>query len=89
MTLATMTKEEVIEITNNAISEEFEFELEDMVPTAHLYEDLGLDSLDAVDLVLVLEKAFGVKLRNHPEIKEIRTVEDIYNLVMQLQQAAA
>ncbi|WP_231895556.1 acyl carrier protein [Halodesulfovibrio spirochaetisodalis] len=88
MTLATMTKEEIIAITNKAISDEFEFELEDMVPTAHLYEDLGLDSLDAVDLVLVLEKAFGVKLRNQPEVKEVRTLEDIYQLIMQLQQTA-
>lgn len=89
MTLETMTKEEIIEITNNAISEEFEFELEDMVPTAHLYEDLGLDSLDAVDLVLVLEKAFGVKLRNQPEIKEVRTLNDIYELIIRLQKIAA
>lgn len=89
MTLATMTKEEIIEITNKAISDEFEFDLEQMVPTAHLYEDLGLDSLDAVDLVLVLEKAFGVKLRNQPEVKEVRTLEDIYKLIVQLQQAAA
>lgn len=89
MTLVTMTKDEIINITNNAISEEFEFELEDMTPTAHLYEDLGLDSLDAVDLVLVLEKAFSVKLRNQPEIKEVRTLNDIYTLILQLQQAAA
>ncbi|MEZ0576931.1 acyl carrier protein [Halodesulfovibrio aestuarii] len=89
MTLATMTKEEIIEITNNAISDEFEFDLEQMVPTAHLYKDLGLDSLDAVDLVLLLEKSFGVKLRNQPEVKEVRTLEDIYKLIMQLQQDAA
>ncbi|KAF1074909.1 acyl carrier protein [Halodesulfovibrio sp. MK-HDV] len=89
MTLTTMTEKEVIEITNKAISDEFEFDLEQMIPTAHLYKDLGLDSLDAVDLVLVLEKAFGVKLRNQPEVKEVRTLEDIYKLILQLQQAAA
>lgn len=89
MTLTTMTEKELIEITNKAISDEFEFDLEQMIPTAHLYKDLGLDSLDAVDLVLVLEKAFGVKLRNQPEVKEVRTLEDIYKLILQLQQAAA
>jgi acyl carrier protein len=36
-----------------------------------------------------LEKAFGVKLRNQPEVKEVRTLEDIYKLILQLQQAAA
>ena len=89
MILATMTEKEIVEITNKAISDEFEFDLEQMTPTAHLYEDLGLDSLDAVDLVLVLEKAFGVKLRNQPEVKEVRTLEDIYKLIWQLQQTAA
>ena len=89
MTLATMTEKEIVEITNKAISDEFEFDLEQMIPSAHLYKDLGLDSLDAVDLVLVLEKAFGVKLRNQPEVKEVRTLEDVYKLILQLQQTAA
>ena len=89
MTLATMTEKEIVEITNKAISNEFEFDLEQMIPSAHLYKDLGLDSLDAVDLVLVLEKAFGVKLRNQPEVKEVRTLEDVYKLILQLQQTAA
>ena len=89
MILATMTEKEIIEITNKAISDEFEFDLEQMIPSAHLYKDLGLDSLDAVDLVLVLEKAFGVKLRNQPEVKEVRTLEDVYKLILQLQQTAA
>jgi len=89
VTLATMTEKEIVEITNKAISDEFEFDLEQMIPSAHLYKDLGLDSLDAVDLVLVLEKAFGVKLRNQPEVKEVRTLEDVYKLILQLQQTAA
>lgn len=84
-----MTEKEIVEITNKAISDEFEFDLEQMTPSAHLYKDLGLDSLDAVDLVLVLEKAFGVKLRNQPEVKEVRTLEDVYKLILQLQQTAA
>lgn len=82
-----MTLTEISDIANAAIAEEFELELEDMLPTSNLYEDLGLDSLDAVDLVLVLENAFSVKLRNMPEIKEVRTLEDVYTLIDSLQDA--
>ncbi len=84
-----MTKEEIVSITNEAICEEFEFDMEKMTPEAHLYTDLGLDSLDAVDLVLVLEKAFKVKLRNQPEVKEVRTLEDVYDLIQKLMQQEA
>lgn len=80
-----MTLTEISDIANKAIAEEFELELEEMHATSNLYEDLGLDSLDAVDLVLVLENAFSVKLRNMPEIKEVRTLEDIYTLIDSLQ----
>lgn len=80
-----MTRSEIITIANNAIAEEFELELEDMVPEAKLYEELGFDSLDAVDLVLILERSFGVKLRNNEAVKEVRTLDDIYNLIENLQ----
>lgn len=80
-----MTRSEIISIANSAIAEEFELELEDMVGEATLYEELGFDSLDAVDLVLVLERSFGVKLRNNEAVKEVRTLNDIYNLIENLQ----
>ncbi|MGL1933223.1 MAG: acyl carrier protein [Desulfotalea sp.] len=80
-----MTRSEIINIANNAIAEEFELELDVMVPEAQLYQELGFDSLDAVDLVLVLERSFGVKLRNNEEVKEVRTLGDIYDLIEKLQ----
>ncbi|MEE4253389.1 MAG: acyl carrier protein [Desulfuromusa sp.] len=76
-----MTKEEVIELIDSSLAEEFELERADMVPEANLYEDLGLDSLDTVDMVIVLEGAFDFKIREEEAIRAIRTLEDIHNFV--------
>lgn len=77
-----MTKEEVIELIDSSLAEEFELERTDMVPAANLYEDLGLDSLDTVDMVIVLEGAFDFKIREEEAIRAIRTLDDIHRFVL-------
>jgi acyl carrier protein len=42
-----------------------------------------MDSLDFVDLVVVLQEAFGIKLRNDSSVKEINTLGDLHDLVLQ------
>lgn len=76
-----MTKDEVIELIDSSLAEEFELDRTDMVPEANLYEDLGLDSLDTVDMVIVLEGAFDFKIREEEAIRAIRTLQDIHNFV--------
>ncbi|PLX80677.1 MAG: acyl carrier protein [Desulfuromonas sp.] len=76
-----MNEQEMIDLINNALAEEFELEPDDMTAEANLYEDLGLDSLDAVDMVVVLEQAFGFKIREDQAVREIRTLGDIYRFV--------
>ena len=78
-----MTDQEVIDLINRSLAEEFELDLEKMVSEANLYEDLGLDSLDAVDMVIVLETAFNFKIRDNDAIKSIRTLGDLYNFVIE------
>ena len=63
------------------LEEEFELDQSDLVPDADLYEDLGLDSLDAVDMVVALEKAFGVKFRNEEALRQVRTIADLFQLI--------
>jgi len=77
-----MTDQEIIDVINKSLAEEFELDLEKMVPEAHLYEDLGLDSLDAVDMVIVLETAFNFKIRENESIKSIRTLGELYKFVI-------
>ena len=74
-------RKEIIDTVNTALAEEFELDAEAMQPEAHLFNDLGLDSLDAVDMVIVLEKAFGCKLRDEQAIREIRTLGDLYAFI--------
>lgn len=82
-----MTDQEVVDIVNKALAEEFELDEEDMKPEAHLYQDLELDSLDAVDMVIVLENAFGCKLRDEEAIRSIRTLQDLYSFIMKKKEA--
>lgn len=43
-----MNDQEIVDLVNKSLSEEFELDMDDMVPEATLYDDLGLDSLDTV-----------------------------------------
>ena len=54
----------------------------DMKPEATLFDDLGLDSLDMVDMVIALEHAFKIKIRDEEEIRKIRTLGDIHRFVI-------
>nr|WP_287410808.1 acyl carrier protein [Pseudodesulfovibrio sp.] len=82
-----MTEQEIVEIVNEALAEEFELEMEEMVPTALFNPDLGLDSLDAVDMVIVLEQAFGFKIRQDEEIQQIRSLGDLHEFVINKKKA--
>jgi acyl carrier protein len=77
-----MTDTEVINIINNSMVKEFEFDPDMVTSDAHMVKDLGMDSLDFVDLVVVLQDAFGIKLRDEPKVKEINTLGDLHNLVL-------
>ena len=84
-----MTDQEIIDLVNISLAEEFELEEEQIAPEATLYDDLGLDSLDAVDLVVAMEKAFGVKLANEEAVKSVRTVGDLNELIISLKNEAS
>lgn len=77
-----MTDAEIIKTINDSMVKEFELEPEKMTLDSHLVKDLGMDSLDFVDLVVILQTAFGVKLRDEPEVKQIQTLGDLYRLVL-------
>lgn len=77
-----MTEQEVIELIDSSLAEEFELDRADMNPEANIYDDLGLDSLDTVDMVIVLEGAFEFKIREEEAIRAIRTLGDIHRFVL-------
>lgn len=60
----------------NVLVEDFEIDEQDISLEANLYEELDLDSIDAVDLVVKLREQTGKKI--DPEsFKKVRTVEDV------------
>jgi acyl carrier protein len=77
-----MTDQEIVELINSSIAKEFELEQETLTPETTLFEDMGLDSLDIVDLVIVLEAAFSFKIREEEAIRKIRTLGDIHVFVI-------
>ncbi len=77
-----MTDREVVELINQSLVNEFELDPAVMKPEAHLVESLGFDSLDFVDIVVVLQQAFGVMLREEPRVREVRTLGDLHRLVI-------
>jgi len=79
-----ITREEIVKLTNEALKKEFEFSDAQLVPTAQLKDDLCLDSLDAVDMVVVLEQQFGVTLRQGYDLRTIITLNDLYDFIEKL-----
>ncbi|MDQ2069994.1 acyl carrier protein [Natronospira bacteriovora] len=61
----------------------FEIDEADVQPDANLYEDLGLDSIDAVDLVIKLQEMTGKKIKPE-QFKDVRTVEDVKHAMEKL-----
>lgn len=63
----------------------FEVDPQDITPEARLYEDLELDSIDAVDMIVHLQKKTGKKIKPE-EFKAVRTVQDVVDAVERLLQ---
>jgi len=76
-----MTNIEIIAKINSFLAEEFEVEESKLVPEANLKDTLGLDSLDYIDLVVVIESNFAFKVKPE-DFTGIVTLEDFYNYVI-------
>ncbi|MDF0533321.1 acyl carrier protein [Shewanella yunxiaonensis] len=76
-------REQILQMLSRILEDEFEIDAADITPEASLYQDLDLDSIDAVDLVIKLQQITGKKIQ--PEaFKAVRTVDDVVNAIQQL-----
>ena len=75
-----MNREEIISTTKRFLSEEFEIHPSTIEPDNNLQTTLDLDSLDYVDLVVVIEENLGFK-PTAEDFKSVDTFEDFYILV--------
>lgn len=75
-----MQRDEIVKIINQFLVEEFEIEEDALVPEALLIQDLGIESLDFVDIVVIIEQEFGFKVTRE-EMAEVKTLEDMYQYI--------
>jgi acyl carrier protein len=75
-----MDRESIVKTINNLLVEEFELEESAITPDAHLKDDLGLESLDFVDIAVIVKKEYGITLKG-TEVTSIRTMENLYDYI--------
>lgn len=78
------TREDIFEILRAAMVELFELEPERVTLEANLYQDLEIDSIDAVDLIDHIKRKTGKKIAAE-EFKSVRTVNDVVEAVYKLE----
>ena len=77
-----MDRDKIVAIVDNFLVNEFEVDRDDIVNDANFKTTLGLDSLDYIDMVVIIESNFGVKLVKE-DFQNMITFEDFYAIVEQ------
>ena len=80
------SRDEILNTLRGLFEELFEIEPERVTEDAKLYEDLDVDSIDAVDLVVRLKEITGRRVEPE-DFKSVRTVGDVVQAVEHLLQA--
>jgi acyl carrier protein len=75
-----MTSTEILDHVRRTIAELFELELADVQAESTVFEDLDLDSIDAIDLVAKLQQLTGERIEEQA-MRSVRTVGDLAKLV--------
>ena len=75
-----MERKEIEEKVRNFMVDELEIDEEKIKPGAKLKDDLGIDSLDFVDIVVIVEKNFGFKIKPE-EMKGVVTLKDFCDFI--------
>ena len=78
-----MTDEQILEKLKTILAESFEISPERVVPEATLFEELDLDSIDAVDLAIKLQELTGKRIKPE-DFKTVRSVGDVIATIKQL-----
>lgn len=78
-----MTEQEIRKILADALVNLFEIDPERITPETNLYEDLEIDSIDAIDLIDHIKRETGRKLKAD-DFRNVRTVEDVVQAVLRI-----
>lgn len=80
-----MTEQEIQKILTDALVELFEADESKITPETHLYQDLEIDSIDAIDLIDHIKRQTGYKLQAE-DFRNVRTVADVVEAVKKIAQ---
>ena len=75
-----MKREEIVEKVNEFLVEELEIEEDKIKPESLLKEEVGIDSLDLVDIVVIVNRIFGFKIEM-AELKDIKTLNQFHDYI--------
>lgn len=78
-----MNTSELYEQLKGILVDQFELDESSITPDANLYEELELDSIDAVDLLVQLKNITGKKI-SPDDFKDVRTINDVINALTDL-----
>lgn len=81
-----MEKDEIFAEIKAMLVKQFELEPEQITPEANLFTDLDLDSIDAIDMVVYLQKKTGKKF-SPEQFKTVRSINDVVEVVYQITHA--
>lgn len=76
-----MTEELVRATLKEVLIEEFEVEEDEIVEGANFFEDLDMDSLDAIDLIVMMDKKLNIDLKAE-DAQKIKTIDEFVALIL-------
>ncbi|WP_194789549.1 acyl carrier protein [Pseudomonas sp. UFMG81] len=82
------TREDIFNTLRDALVELFELDADSISLSSNLYQDLEIDSIDAVDLLDHIKRQTGKKIAAE-DFKQVRTVNDVVEAVFRLVNTAA
>lgn len=83
-----MTEQEIRQILLDALENLFEVDISQISGATNLYEDLEIDSIDAIDLIDHIKRTTGHKLQAE-DFRAVRTVDDVVQAVLKKAQQQA
>lgn len=75
-----MTRQDINEKVRSFLIDEFEIDESKISDDAKLKDDLGIDSLDIVDLVVIVDREFGFKIKLE-DLKKMKTLKDFCDYI--------
>jgi len=77
-----MERDQIIEKVNGFLEDEFEIDPGLLVSESSFKKDLGIDSLDIVDIVVMVDSIFGVKIKSE-DLGKILTLGEFYDFIQE------